>query len=123
MEHLRRLDLAGRGNASSALGISDRMEEVMLKIATRAMLLTPALAILLPLAAQAADPGFCRGYATAAIRQVRGALNNPPCIPGLQGSRWSADFNVHYSWCLGATYAQAGSERDARTAYLRACAR
>lgn len=94
----------------------------MLKIAKRAVMLAPALAVMIPLAAQAADPEFCRGYAVAAIRQVRGALNNPRCIPGLQGARWSADFNVHYNWCLGASYAQAGAERDARTDYLRRCA-
>jgi hypothetical protein len=94
----------------------------VLKIAKWAILLTPALAILLPLTAHAADPGFCRGYATAAIRQVRGALNHPRCLPGLQGTRWSADFNVHYNWCLGASYAQTGGERDARTNYLRGCA-
>jgi hypothetical protein len=94
----------------------------VLKIKKWTILLTPALAILLPFAAHAADPGFCRGYATAAIRQVRGALNHPRRLPGLQGTRWSADFNVHYNWCLGASYAQAGSERDARTNYLRGCA-
>jgi hypothetical protein len=49
----------------------------VLKIAKRAILLTPALAVLLPLAAQAADPGFCHNYAEAAIRQVRGALAHP----------------------------------------------
>jgi hypothetical protein len=72
--------------------------------------------------AQAADPGFCRGYAAAAIRQVRGALNHARCLPALQGARWSADFNVHHNRRLGVTHAQAGSERDGRTAYLRGCA-
>ncbi len=94
----------------------------MLKELTRMILLTSALAALMPLAAQAADPASCRDYATAAIRQVRGALNNPRCLPGLQGARWSADFQVHYNWCLGASYAAMGSERDARTAYLHGCA-
>jgi hypothetical protein len=99
------------------------MGEKVLKIAKRAILLAPALAVLLPFAAQAADPGFCHGYAAAAIRQVRGGLAHPSCMAGMQGARWSADVNVHYNWCLGATYAQAGSERDARTAYLRGCVR
>jgi hypothetical protein len=66
-------------------------------------------------AADAADPGFCRQYAQAALKQVRGALSNPRC------ARWSADFPVHYEWCLGADYGAAGAERDARTRYLRAC--
>ena len=42
----------------------------MLKLAKRTVLLTPAFAILLPLAAQAAPPPFWRDYAAAAVRQV-----------------------------------------------------
>ena len=80
-----------------------------------------ASAVRMPLAAQAADPASCRDYATAALRQVRGAINNPRCLPGLQGARWSPDFRVHYNWCLTTNYASMGSERDARTAYLRSC--
>jgi hypothetical protein len=94
----------------------------VLKNWVRIMIFTPALAVLIPAGAQAADPGFCATYAQAAIRQVRGALAHPRCVPGLQGARWSADQQVHYNWCLGASYAAAGSERDARTAYLRGCA-
>ena len=71
--------------------------------------------------AHAADPGFCKQYAQAALNQVRGALANPRCAGGLQGSRWSADFAVHYEWCLGASFGAAGTERDARTRYLRGC--
>jgi hypothetical protein len=70
-------------------------------------------------AAHAADPGFCKQYAQAAINQVRGGLSNPRCGGGLQGARWSADFAVHYEWCLGASLGAAGNERDARTQYLR----
>jgi hypothetical protein len=36
------------------------MEEEVLNIAERAILLTAALAVFVPLAAQAAAPGFCR---------------------------------------------------------------
>jgi hypothetical protein len=72
-------------------------------------------------AAQAADPGFCKQYAQAAVNQVRGGLSNPRCGGGLQGARWSADFAVHYEWCLGASFGAAGEERDARTQYLRGC--
>jgi hypothetical protein len=72
-------------------------------------------------AADAADPGFCKQYAQAALNQVRGGLANPRCAGGLQGSRWSSDFAVHYEWCLGASFGAAGTERDARTQYLRGC--
>lgn len=73
-------------------------------------------------AARAADPGFCRRYARASLNQVRGGLANPACAGGLQGTRWSSDFAVHYEWCLGASYGAAGAERDARTRFLRGCA-
>jgi len=71
--------------------------------------------------ARAADPAFCRPYARAALVQVRGALASPHCGSGLQGARWSAEFSVHYEWCLGASPETAGAERDARTKYLRGC--
>jgi hypothetical protein len=70
---------------------------------------------------RAADPGFCKQYAQAALNQVRGGLANPACGSGLQGTRWSSDFAIHYQWCLGASFGAAGTERDARTRQLRAC--
>ena len=73
-------------------------------------------------AAHAADPAFCRQYAQAALNQVRGGLTHPSCLGGMQSSRWSSDFAVHYNWCLGASFGAAGAERDARTQFLRACA-
>jgi hypothetical protein len=72
-------------------------------------------------AARAADPAFCRGYTQAALNQVRAGLSNPRCQGGMQGPRWSSDFNVHYQWCLGASFTATGEERDARTNYLRGC--
>jgi hypothetical protein len=72
--------------------------------------------------AHAADPGFCRQFAKAAISQVRGALADPRCGAGVQGARWSTDFAVHYEWCLGASPDAAGAEGNARTRFLRACA-
>jgi hypothetical protein len=71
--------------------------------------------------ARAADPGFCRQFAKAAISQVRGALADPRCGAGVQGARWSTDFAAHYEWCLGASPAAAGADRDARARVLRAC--
>jgi hypothetical protein len=76
-----------------------------------------------PTGARAADPGFCRPFAKAAIAQVREALADPRCGAGVQGARWSTDFAVHYEWCLGASPDAAGTEREARTRFLRACAR
>ena len=73
-------------------------------------------------AAHAADPAFCKPYAQAALKQVRGGLSDPACAPRLQGARWSSDFAVHYEWCLGASFGAAGGERDARTHFLRECA-
>ena len=72
-------------------------------------------------AAQAADPGFCRNYANAALRQVDAVRSNPRCSMGAVGVRWSRLHLVHFNWCLGVPYAVAGRERDARTAYLRRC--
>jgi hypothetical protein len=72
--------------------------------------------------AHAVDPGFCRQYAKAALNQVRGGLSSPACAAGLQGVRWSTDFAVHYEWCLGVSFAAAGTERDARTQVLKGCA-
>jgi hypothetical protein len=73
-------------------------------------------------AASAADPHSCEEYAHGAIVQVRGGLNNPRCVPGMQGARWAVEWRVHYDWCLGASYQAIGAERDARTNYLRGCA-
>ena len=73
-------------------------------------------------AAHAADPGFCRQYAKAALSQVRGGLADPGCGRDLQGARWSMDFAVHYEWCLGASPDAVDKERGARTRRLKVCA-
>jgi hypothetical protein len=72
-------------------------------------------------AVHAADPGFCKQYARAALSQVHGGLANPSCGGGLQGARWSSDFAVHYEWCLGASLDVAGTEQEARARQLRVC--
>jgi len=72
--------------------------------------------------ANAADPGFCNTYATAALRQVKLAYEIPGCAH-VQGPRWSRDYNVHFNWCLTQDYMQIGRERDIRTGYLRSCRR
>jgi hypothetical protein len=73
-------------------------------------------------AAHAADPGFCKPYAKAALNQVRGGLTEPACASHFQGARWSTDFAVNYEWCLGVSAGDADAERDARTRYLKGCA-
>jgi hypothetical protein len=74
-----------------------------------------------PIPARAADPAFCKSYARAALVQVRAALASPHCGAGLQGTRWSAEFSVHYEWCLGASPQRAAAERDVRTRSLKGC--
>ena len=101
-------------------GDTDLTEEHVLKILMRATLLTPALTILLPLAAQAAAPGFCRDYATAAVRQVEIARSTPACNRGT-GARWTTDYKVHFDWCLTADPAAVEAERNARTNWIRSC--
>ena len=92
----------------------------MLKITKCALQLTPALAVLIPLAAHAANPGFCRDYATAAVRQVQLARSIPACDRGT-GPRWTTDYRVHFDWCLGAAPGAVESERNARTNWIRSC--
>jgi len=85
----------------------------------------PAAAVLLAVwpasAAHAADKLYCDQYAKAAINQVRTALSNRKCADGVQGDRWSAEYHAHYDWCLENNYGTSGNERDARTAYIKAC--
>jgi hypothetical protein len=93
-----------------------------MRTGVRAALIATAAALCSGLsAAQAADVEYCKGYASAALHQVRGARSNPACAPGAQGARWAQDYRVHYDWCLGQSVAATGEERDARTNYLRAC--
>ncbi len=92
----------------------------MLELAKRAIALTSALAALVPLTAYAAAPGFCRDYARAAVRQVELARSVPACNRGT-GPRWTTDYRVHYTWCLGAAPAAVEAERTARTNWIRSC--
>jgi hypothetical protein len=81
-----------------------------------------AIFVLLPLApVRAADPAFCKPYARAALVQVREGLASPRCGAGLQGTRWSTEFSVHYEWCLEASGEAIAAERDARAKVLKGC--
>jgi hypothetical protein len=92
----------------------------VLKNLVRIMIFSPSLAVLIPAGAQAADPGFCRDYATAAVRQAEVARSVPACSRA-SGPRWTTDYRVHFEWCLGAALGAAEAERAARTNWLRSC--
>ncbi len=77
--------------------------------------------LLTPVAARAADPGFCNDYARTAVDQGRYARSMPWCAPGAYGPRWVMDYRVHYDWCLGARYRDAQAEREARHDYIEGC--
>jgi len=85
-----------------------------------AIIMAGALAALMPLSARAADPGFCRAYAEAAVRQVELARSIPACNRGT-GARWTTDYKVHFDWCLSAAPPAVEAERNARTNWIRAC--
>jgi hypothetical protein len=70
---------------------------------------------------RAADPAFCKPYARAALVQVREGLASSRCGAGLQGTRWSTEFSVHYEWCLEASGDAIAAERDARAKVLKGC--
>jgi len=79
------------------------------------------LVFLAPLPSHAADPGFCRAYATAALNQGRTGLALPRCRGLMEGSRWSADYRVHFDWCLTVPRGAADTERGVRTGFLTRC--
>jgi len=75
-----------------------------------------------PAPAPFSDEGFCRDYATAAVRQAHEAHERFACERGIDNpARWSEDFRVHYNWCRGVAPQLAQSERDIRTHYLNEC--
>jgi hypothetical protein len=71
--------------------------------------------------ARAADPAFCRDYATAAVRQAREAWSIPRCRPIFESPRWATEYRLHLDWCLTTSYNLATSERVARTRHLEHC--
>ena len=92
-------------------------------VALCATLLTMAAGAAVPV--QAADRGFCRDYAHAALNQVHGAMSHGRCRRDvdLSQTRWSTDYHVHFDWCRGVSPDQANGERDARRNILDHCAR
>jgi hypothetical protein len=73
--------------------------------------------------AAAADRDFCRDYAQAALRQVRGALHHQRCAEHMDNvTRWSPEYRDHFQWCLHVSKDTANDERDARRRVLEDCA-
>ena len=62
--------------------------------------------------------GFCADYAKRAI-----VANNQNLSQGcrLGGPRWNADFQGHYSWCMGVDRRASQNETDARSADIARC--
>ena len=87
----------------------------------RIVLAASALILSTAAAAEAAGPEFCEAYAHAAENQVRGGFSHASCAGGMRGARWATEYRVHYEWCRQVSPGEAEAERDARTAYLRAC--
>jgi hypothetical protein len=87
----------------------------------RATLLTPALVMLMPLAAQAADATYCRDYAQAAVNQVSAGRAKPACAAHMEGARWSTSVRVHFTYCMTNPMDAVENVRSARDAYLRSC--
>jgi hypothetical protein len=64
----------------------------------------------------AGDQERCQQYARSAVAQNQQNLSRR-C--GFSGSRWSADHNFHYRWCLGVPRSSTDSEYNARENDLR----
>src|SRR5580704_10560892 len=110
-----------RTSKTANLSTRKRREGKMLKTTICTAVFALAMTIIVPLAARAADPAFCAGYADASINQVRGALSNQNCARGAVGSRWSPERHVHFDWCLSQPPGAVAAERQARTDFLRGC--
>jgi len=79
-----------------------------------------AAAVLTPAASQAAAPGYCHHYADLAVAQFRWNREIPGCFHGAD-RRWNADWDAHYSWCLGADYGDARNEDSYRGGRIHEC--
>lgn len=106
------MNLVGRQNSA---------EEKVLKTLTCITLLMPSLAVLMPLAAEAADAAYCEAYAKAAIDQVSLGYSHPACATGMQGVRWSLAFRVHFDYCMSNPTDAVEGRQGARVQYLRSC--
>ena len=101
-----------------SLELRRRMAE---KLPITAFFILLSVLVAAPAPVRAADPAFCKPYARAALVQVREGLASPRCGAGLQGTRWSTEFSVHYEWCLEASGDAIAAEREARAKVLKGC--
>jgi hypothetical protein len=85
-----------------------------------AMVIAAAGVVAFAAQTQAADPGYCRNYANAAVNQFREYRNIPGCFQGAN-DRWRPNWNAHYGWCLGVPWENARDETGARANQLRGC--
>lgn len=61
----------------------------------------------------------CRAYAATALVQVQ-SVTDGQCNQG--GARWSADYDIHYNWCMQAGTPDAlQAENSARSNIVNAC--
>jgi hypothetical protein len=72
-------------------------------------------------AAQAASEGFCREYAQVAVGQAFESGSIQRCRRGMDGPRWSKEYEVHFKWCRSHGEGAAEDERVARREHLRSC--
>jgi hypothetical protein len=81
-----------------------------------------ALAILCSaMPVQAAEYGYCRAYARAAVQQFGQAEANPYCASHIGGPRWMPDYETHFDWCLSVAPYEAQHEWDSRSRLLYRC--
>jgi hypothetical protein len=96
-------------------------EDTVLKALIGGTLLTAALAILTPPAAQAADVQYCKIYAQHAVEAVSAGRAKPACAAGMTGARWSGSERVHFVFCMSNPISAAENMRGVRDTYLRSC--
>jgi len=94
-----------------------------MKMMIRMVIACSALAFSCWTPAQAADPGFCRNYAHAAVEQFERAMSNPFCASRVGGPRWSPNYEAHFGWCVAAPPGNVQHEWDARSRMLFRCTR
>jgi hypothetical protein len=62
----------------------------------------------------------CAAYASAAVAAFRDTAS-PKCKVASENGRWSADYQFHYKWCLGAPQAARVNESRIRDQHLLDC--
>ena len=83
--------------------------------------LASSLIVLIPLAARAADAGYCQEYAHATLDQVETGLAIPACAGGMKGNRWSQAFRTHFVYCMSNPSSAVETLRGERADYLHSC--